>query len=124
MKQDLESLQQQSEKIRKDIQKIQEMKPVSGDVHKRYLDLFEKMFISQEIAKAEKIMTLREEERKYSLELGRRKEWLNEKQKEIQEREGRVAEKNRLVDKLTAEIREKSTLLLTKYQVEADKHKK
>lgn len=100
------------------------MKPVSGDVHKRYLDLFEKMFISQEIAKAEKIMTLREEERKYSLELGRRKEWLNEKQKEIQEREGRVAEKNRLVDKLTAEIREKSTLLLTKYQVEADKHKK
>ena len=37
------------------------MKPVSGEVHKKYLDLFEKMFISQEIAKAERIMSLKEQ---------------------------------------------------------------
>ena len=43
------------------------MKPVSGDVHKRYLDLFEKMFITQELAKAEKIMALKEQQRKYNI---------------------------------------------------------
>jgi hypothetical protein len=43
------------------ITKIQNMKPITSDIHQHYLDIFEKMFISQELAKAEKIMALKEE---------------------------------------------------------------
>lgn len=50
-------------------------------------------------------MRMKEQERKISIELVRRKDMVKEKQKEIQEREARVGEKNKLVDKLTAEIR-------------------
>lgn len=38
--QELKQLEAQSLKIKRDIDKIQKMKPVSTDVHKRYLQLF------------------------------------------------------------------------------------
>ena len=63
------------------------------------------MFISQEIAKAERIMSLKEEERKQTIEVNRRKEWLREKQQEINIRERRIVEKDQLIEKLTNEIR-------------------
>lgn len=91
------------------------MKPVSSDIHKKYLDLFEKMFISRQISKAEKILALKQEEKKQAQEFARRREWLKEKQIEINTRERRIAEKNQIIDTLTHEIKEKSTLLLKKY---------
>lgn len=121
---ELEGIEAENLKIRKDIEKIQNMKPVSGEVHKKYLDLFEKMFISQEIGKAERIMSLKEEERKQTIECNRRKEWLREKQQEINARERRIREKDQLIEKLTNDIKEKSTLLLNKYQVDSHKTKR
>lgn len=35
------------------------MKPVSSQVHKKYLDLFEKVYINEQLSKAEKIMGLK-----------------------------------------------------------------
>ena len=57
-------MENEGSRLKKDIERIQSMKPVSAEVHRKYLDVYEKMLISKEIGKAEQIMMLKEEERR------------------------------------------------------------
>ena len=122
-KEDISRFEVETETAKRNMQSLQMARPIKEELHRKYLQLYEKIFINKELDAIESLIEYKDEEINRLQQYGNRKVLYRGRRKEIQDIEVRILSKKNSLTSLEHEIRDKSTVLLNLYQMESQKMK-